>query len=295
MNKKLTLIVVIAIAFVAGFYLFDYFKKTAASTVRATYLCREGKTIDVVFHNSEPKLGEPGEPPIPTGSVNIVLSDGRKMKLGQTISADGVRYANKDESFVFWNRGSGALVLEDNVEKSYIGCVELAKDPGGLSNAFSDEWMGISIRYPKDYFLHDSYKYQALGPGKDIYGVQFTIPAYLAAGKNLSDYDTGVSVEIIPAVENCTYELFLNHAETSQIVTDNDTEYSYASVMEGAVGNRYEEMVWAVVGTNPCVAVRYLIHSTNIDNYDPGVVTEFDRTALLQEFDKIRRSLIINR
>ncbi|HTW97059.1 MAG TPA: MliC family protein, partial [Candidatus Methylomirabilis sp.] len=65
----------------------------------------------------------PGEPPIPTGSVKIVLSDGRNFDLPQTISADGSRYANSDESFVFWSVGDGALVLENNAEKDYTGCV----------------------------------------------------------------------------------------------------------------------------------------------------------------------------
>jgi hypothetical protein len=293
MNNKLIVLVIVVIAGVTGLYFVGRSQGEAAS-VKATYLCNGGKVIDVTFHKGKVIFTEPSGPPILTGSVDIILSDGRQMSLGQTISADGVRYANEDESFIFWNKGNGALVLEDNIEKSYIGCIELAKDPGGLPNTFSDRSLGISIRYPRDYILDGYYKYQSLGSGKEIYGVKLIIPDYLATGKNLSYYDTGVSVEIIPAVENCTYEPFLDHADTSEVATDNNTEYSYASVMGAAAGNRYEEMVWAVVGTNPCLAVRYLIHSTNIDNYEPGAVTEFDRAALLQEFDKIRRSLIIN-
>jgi membrane-bound inhibitor of C-type lysozyme len=69
------------------------------------------------------RLSSPGQPPIPTGVVSLRLSDGRALDLGQTISADGARYANPDESFVFWSKGDGALVLEKGVEKTYIGCV----------------------------------------------------------------------------------------------------------------------------------------------------------------------------
>jgi membrane-bound inhibitor of C-type lysozyme len=53
-------------------------------------------------------------PPTPGGSVKLVLSDGREMTLKQTISADGARYANADESVVFWNVGNGATYTEGN-------------------------------------------------------------------------------------------------------------------------------------------------------------------------------------
>jgi len=258
---------------------------------QVTYICNGDKTIDAAFYKGEPKPVEPGEPPIPSGSVKIVLSDERNFDLPQTISADGSRYANSDESFVFWSRGNGALVLENNVEKSYIGCVVLAKDPGGLPKFYLDGTVGFSIRYPADYSIDASYKYQALGPGKDISGVKFTIPSSLATGTNLSSFDTGVSVEIIPATQNCNAGLFLDGNTNVQTVTENGSDYSFASTTQGAAGNRYEEEVWAIPGTNPCIAVRYFIHSTNIGNYPEGTVSEFDRAALINQFEKIRHSL----
>ena len=256
------------------------------------YICNGDKTIDAAFYKGEPKPVEPGEPPIPSGSVKIVLSDGRNFDLPQTISADGGRYANSDESFVFWSKGNGALVLENNVEKSYIGCIVLAKDPGGLPKVYLDGTVGFSIRYPADYSIDTSYKYQAFGPGKDISGVKFTIPSNLATGTNLSSFDTGVSVEIIPATQDCNAGLFLDGNVSVQIVNDNGVEYSFASTIGATAGNRYEEEVWAIPGTNPCIAVRYFIHSTNIGNYPVGTVSEFDRATLISQFDKIRQSLI---
>jgi membrane-bound inhibitor of C-type lysozyme len=258
---------------------------------QVTYICNGDKTIDAAFYKGEPKPVEPGEPPIPSGNVKIVLSDGRNFDLPQTISADGGRYANSDESFVFWSKGNGTLVLENNVEKNYIGCIVLAKDPGGLPKVYLDGTVGFSIRYPADYSIDASYKYQALGPGKDISGVKFTIPSSLATGTNLSSFDTGVSVEIIPVVQDCNAGLFLDGNTNVQTVTDNGSEYSFASTTQGAAGNRYEEEVWAIPGTNPCIAVRYFIHSTNIGNYPEGTVSEFDRAALINQFEKIRHSL----
>jgi len=259
---------------------------------QVTYICNDDKTIDAAFYRGEPKPVEPGEMPIPSGSVKITLSDGRNFDLPQTISASGVRYANSDESFVFWGKGNGALILENNVEKSYIGCVIIAKDPGGLPQVYSDGTVGFSIRYPADYTINTDYKYQALGPGKDISGVKFTIPSSITEGTNLSSFDTGVSIEIIPAIQDCNAGLFLYDNANVQDITDNGTEYSFASISQGAAGNFYEEQVWALPYTNPCIAVRYLIHSTNIGNYPEGTVSPFNRAALLDQFDKIRQSLI---
>jgi len=259
---------------------------------QVTYICNDDKTINAAFYKGEPIPVEPGEMPIPSGSVKIVLSDGRNFNLPQTISASGVRYANSDESFIFWSKGNGALVLENNVEKSYIGCIVFAKDPGGLPKIYSDGAVGFSVRYPADYSINTSYRYQALGPGKDISGVKFTIPSSIAMGINLSSFDTGVSIEIIPAIQDCNASLFLGDNASVQVITDNDREYSFASTVGAAAGNIYEEDVWATPGTNPCFAVRYFIHSGNIGNYPEGAVSEFDRPTLIKQFDKIRQSLI---
>lgn len=93
----------------------------------AVYLCDGGKTINAAFYRGEQIPVEPGQPPVPTGSVKVVLSDGRSFDLLQTISADGGRYANGDESFVFWDKGDTAPVLENGVEKDYIGCIVSAE------------------------------------------------------------------------------------------------------------------------------------------------------------------------
>lgn len=88
----------------------------------ASYSCDGGKTIIASYYggSSTPAVA-PGEPPQPGGSVDVVLSDGRAMTLPQTISADGGRYANADESFVFWSKGNGAFVME-NSTTTYTNC-----------------------------------------------------------------------------------------------------------------------------------------------------------------------------
>jgi membrane-bound inhibitor of C-type lysozyme len=53
--------------------------------------------------------------------VNIVLNDKRKFTLKQTLSASGIRFANKDESVIFWSKGTSAF-LEENNNVTYEQC-----------------------------------------------------------------------------------------------------------------------------------------------------------------------------
>ncbi|MFA5936739.1 MAG: DUF333 domain-containing protein [Candidatus Paceibacterota bacterium] len=64
----------------------------------ATFSCAENKTIQTIFFKDK---------------VELTLSDGRNMLLLQAISASGARYANADESFVFWNKGDTAFIEEE--------------------------------------------------------------------------------------------------------------------------------------------------------------------------------------
>ncbi len=284
-------------------------KEQPIASVR--YSCDAGKTIDASFYKgatAEVPAPKPGQPPTPTGYAQISLSDGRAMTLPQTISADGARYANDDESFVFWSKGNGALVLERNQEKSFIGCVQVAADPGSLPAVYSSGAEGFSIRLPSlststphgdanDYSIDEHYAYQELGPGRDIGGVKFTIPETLAAGTNLSA-DSYLSVEAIPLRpgQACSARRFLDAGALplhTASVTDAGVEYSMASSTGAGAGNRYEEIVYAFPGTNPCMAVRYFIHYGVFENYPAGAVRPFDEHALLAQFDTIRRTLIV--
>ena len=170
----------------------------------------------------------------------------------------------------------------------------VAVDPGGLPQLFQSDSPGFSIRYPSGWTADTAHRYQALGPGRDITGVSFTIPASLAEGSNLSA-GSYLSVEEIQRTDGCTADLFLPKGTAASEETLDGTPYSVGRMTEAAVGNRYDETVYAIPGTNPCLAVRYFIHWTVMENYPPGVVTAFDRDSLLHRLDAIRRTLVIVR
>lgn len=179
----------------------------------------------------------------------------------------------------------------------------LPPSPSGVAatHTYTDPTLGFSIILPTElasssnstlWSVDPSYVDTALGPNKPIPGVKFTIPSSIAAGTNLSN-DSYISVEH-QDIQSCTASPFMfDPSVKSQSLQEGAVSYSVASTSDAAVGNRYEETVYARTGTSPCIAVRYFIHYGAIENFPAGQVKEFDKAALLATFDQIRRTLAI--
>lgn len=249
-----------------------------APTSTAAFACNDDKTVNVSYYDER---------------AVVTLSDGRTLDLPQVVAAEGARYANADESFAFWTNGNGALVLEDTQERSYFGCILVRPSAAGLENTYQSGIEGITVRYPAGYTADDAYAYEAFGPSKTIVGTKFTIAPSVAEGTNLSD-DSYVSVEFIPGATSCRADLFLPDGPAARSVTDGGTTYSVASSTGAAAGNRYEETVYAIPGTLPCIGIRSMVHYGVLENYPEGTVKAFDTQALISTFDAVRRSLVVN-
>ena len=154
---------------------------------------------------------------------------------------------------------------------------------------YTNATLGYMISYPANWTIDTSYVNSNMGPGHDIPGVAFTVPASMAAGTNLGD-DSKLSVESLPG-PNCAPSRFVDPAENVHTVHANGRTYTSATSDDAGAGNRYETDLFVVDGTSPCLAVRYFIHSSAIGNYDPGTVTQFDRARLIAAFNRIRATL----
>ncbi len=150
-----------------------------------------------------------------------------------------------------------------------------------------------SITYPQNFTKDENYSYMGFEK-KPIAGVKFQIPLTMATGTNLSS-DTYLSIESLPRAKNCTGDIYIPSNVKAAQLTEGTMVYSVATSSEAGAGNVYEEYVYALSGSQPCVAVRYFIHSTSVSNYDPGTIREFDRSALMVAFDEIRRTLTLTR
>lgn len=80
------------------------------NVIVATFNCDKGISIKASFDNNQPQ------------KVSLEISDGRKVELPRAMSGSGARYANSDESFVFWNKGDTAFV-EENGTTTITGCL----------------------------------------------------------------------------------------------------------------------------------------------------------------------------
>ena len=119
--KKTLFIVIITILVSTGIFCL-YQKSLPKNTVAekatgriinsVTFSCAGNKTIQVLFFEDKAELN---------------LSDGRHMLLLQAISASGARYANTDESFVFWNKGNTAFIEESN-KTTFKDCIATGTD-----------------------------------------------------------------------------------------------------------------------------------------------------------------------
>jgi membrane-bound inhibitor of C-type lysozyme len=80
----------------------------AISTV--SYLCKDEKTIEAAYYQDR---------------VELTLDDGREITLPQTPSGSGIRYADANETIIFWSKGDEAFVTEGAEEEmTYAGCRE---------------------------------------------------------------------------------------------------------------------------------------------------------------------------
>ena len=263
------------------------------------YVCDGNKNLSATYYdlpNAVVATSEAG--PTPTGSVTINLPANRTVTLNQTISASGVRYTNTDQSIEFWNKGREVLFTEKTVASDlYTNCIEIAEETPEKTTAYHNGTLGFTLRHAPDYTVDEAYVYKALGPGKSIPGIKFTIPAALATGTNLAA-TTYLSIETLPltasTTSSCLAGPFLGGTVSSTaIVASNNITYSVATSSDAAAGNHFEETVYALTTADTCLAIRYLTHYTPLENYASGTVKAYDVVALKRSFDTIRESLIV--
>lgn len=300
MNKKIVFSAITLLIIIIFFYAIkvnnENFVETSNEPINTvTFMCDGNKKIYAEFYKNKVTQGNlQDQPPTPDGSVKLKLDINKEMTLKQTISADGGRYANDDESFIFWTKGNGVMILENNTESVYKNCIAVAKNLTGevLPQIYKNPSSTFSIRLPEKYTIDAGYKYQ-MSPTKIFNGVKFTIPEDFATGTNLGR-DTYISAEEVTNMKECNSKNFLDDSSVKEVTyLDNETTYSLATSTGAGAGNRYEESVYTIPGSSPCVAIRYFIHYSVFENYPKGSIKEFDRQKLISDFDSIRRTLIL--
>jgi hypothetical protein len=156
---------------------------------------------------------------------------------------------------------------------------------------YTDATLGWSIGYAPGMTVDPGYVNETMGPGHTIKGVAFHLPASLVSGTNLHD-DSALSVESLPG-SNCTPGQFVDPAENLRTIHADHRVYRAADSGDAGAGNRYETQIFVIKGT--CIAVRYFLHYSAIENYDPGAVKAFDAKTIAKLFDRMRASLMLTK
>lgn len=260
------------------------------------YVCDNNLALNAVYYDVPKATVATSEGiPTPTGYVTLTLPAARTLSLNQTISASGVRYSNADESIIFFNKGNEAIFTEVAVTPDeFTNCIAVAVETATQTNIYHDGTVGFTVRYPETYTVDATHAY-AIGGGKTIPGVSFTIADTMATGTNLSG-DSYIAIESAKLSDTgtCEADRFLTVSATSTaVVLGNDVTYSVASSSDAGVGNRYEETVYARPSMTSCLIMRSFVHYTAIENYPKDTVEQFDIAALQESFDEIRDSLTV--
>lgn len=164
-----------------------------------------------------------------------------------------------------------------------------------VENLPADGWgqyeaPSFTVSLPEGYLVEELYLHD-IRPGLQSAGVRFYVDPKAATGTNLGQ-DSGVSLEQIPTLSSCNPAAYLDGEHEVTTVVEEGKTFALATSSGAGAGNFYEE--WVYVRTDNagvCPAVRYTLHTTALQNYPEGTVKEYDREALLEEFDKIRLSL----
>jgi hypothetical protein len=159
---------------------------------------------------------------------------------------------------------------------------------------YGDARLGFSIAYPSKWRVDSAHVYPNQVDNEQLAGVAFLIPEDLATGTNLSS-NSYLSVESAPNAPACNASAFLDTPSTQRDETEGGLHWSVGTVGDAGAGNFYDETAYALTGSKPCLGIRYFIHSTNIGNYTPGTVKQFDRAGLVQQFDRIRSTFALAR
>lgn len=166
------------------------------------------------------------------------------------------------------------------------------QEPVVQDSMYASSTMKFSLKYPQGFTLEEPYAYTRVSPTKPISGVKFRAPLAMTQGTNLAA-DSGVSVEQLPRAQNCSGDIFLKANVRSQTQTSGALTFSVASSSETVGSDTYEETVFAVPGSSPCIAMRYFLHSTSAGTSTASTTRAFDRAAVIAEFDKIRQSMSV--
>jgi hypothetical protein len=165
--------------------------------------------------------------------------------------------------------------------------------PGVASVLYEDTQYGFSLYRPESSAIHTQ-DFEGYLPLTQTPVVAIVLPAALFEGTNLGEAGVYVGASSSPAV---TSSWNLPSAENGEIsagtVTLGGVSFAVFTSTGAAAGNIYEERIYRALRDGVCLEIVELLHSSNIGNYDPGTVVEFDKAKFQGYLEAIVRTFSV--
>lgn len=144
------------------------------------------------------------------------------------------------------------------------------------------EGNGISVKYPTTLSTESG---TGIGGGNlDTTLIKFMIPAEIVAseGTNFNEaYLLLSSSNKSTSLKTCLNYGDLGPGNKTVATSFNNVAFSRLDTTDAAAGNRYNTQLYRAIDNNTCYELALVVHTGNIQNYDPPV-KEFDATQATQ-------------
>jgi hypothetical protein len=153
---------------------------------------------------------------------------------------------------------------------------ELTDPNSGASLLYSDEFAPVDPQVPITV------------RGNTLLTLAFIDPSYFSPRTNLSEVYLTLAASDDPAVVSACTQAYEGMAEViTGPVEINGYTFTRGEFSGAAAGNRYDQVSFRTVVKGRCYELVSLVHSTNIGNYPPGTVVEYDAAALTGRLEAV--------
>lgn len=168
--------------------------------------------------------------------------------------------------------------------------LRIAINPPGLAHQYFeyiDSQYGVLLDY-SDEFTPVDWQLPFTTKGIPLLSLYFIQPSYYYPTTNLEEAALMLTATSNPTiVSTCTQAA----AQEGEIVVGQETihgyDFTHSEFTGAAAGNRYDQVFYRTAWEGKCFEVIFLIHSSNIGNYPPGTVVEYDQERLLHKLEEV--------
>ncbi len=209
--------------------------------------------------------------------------------------ADGTLLTPPDTDAYFWR---GTLPATQDYVVSILAPFDASftlrvviNPPGKSEQTFTYSDALVSLEY-SDAFAPVAYPYNFLQRDTSTLALN-VIDQTFYDKTNLSEAYFVLNLFDNPAIVASCYDEYYEPETAVGPVTINGIPFEEIIAVGVAAGNLYDQTIYRTVQNNVCMEVVFFMHYGNIGNYVPGLVTEFDRDALIQMFEDVLGTLTI--